>query len=136
MGSAGFVEREQVRLLVWFEDEGAAIAGPATEDLSWVVRALHGMARQWPIQEPQNVPPMPIQEQPDEDWMDCTTKDVAIVVYKDFDVVVERGEVFQGSGLASYYLEVAGRRRHETEWVKQMLKNLALTIERQEGIGD
>lgn len=124
---AGFIDRDQVKLLVWFDNEEAAVAGPAIDNLPWVVRALQSLARQWQPQERQDVPPMPVPETPD--FLDCTTKDLAVVIYKEHQVVVEKDEVFPGSGLASYYIDVAGRRRHDTEWAVARLDDLALSIE-------
>ena len=129
----GFVDREQVRLLVWFENGSAAIAGPAVDNLKWVAKTLYTIARQWTPQAPQDVPPMPVQDYVDDDWLDCTAKDVAVVLYNHHEIVVERDEIFPGSGLATHYLDVAGRRRHETDWVIDALESLAMSIEQRDG---
>ena len=127
----GFVDRSQVKLLIWIDNGNASIAGPAIDNLPWVVRILYSLAAQWQPQEPQNTPPMPAP--PDDDWLDCTDKDVAVVIYHAHDVIVEKDEIFPGSGLSSYYIDVAGRRKHETEWVVSQLEELAAGIEAQEG---
>ena len=127
----GFIDRDQVQLLVWFEGEEAAIAGPAVDHLNWTVRALRALASQWCQQEVQDVPPMP--PVGDEDALDCTEKDLAVVIFRDHTVIAQRGEIFPNSGLASYPLEVAGRRRHDTEWVTRVLEGLADSIEQREG---
>lgn len=128
----GFVDREEVRLLVWFDGEEASIAGPAVDDLPWVAKALYAVANQWHPQEEQDVPPMPPQSDHGS-VLDCTSKDLAVVVFKTHTVVVKHGEIFPNSGLASYDLEVAGRRRHDTEWAVTMLSCLAMSIEQQGG---
>ena len=132
--SSGFIDREEVRLLVWFEHGEASIAGPAIDAPKWVVKALRGVARQWVRQEPQNSPPMPTPGA-DDDWLDCTKKDLAVVVFNNHTVVVKKDEIFPGSGLASYRVEVAGRRRHECDWAMSVLESLADTIE-EEGLED
>lgn len=128
----GFIDRDQVQLLVWFDGEEASIAGPAIDHLGWTVRALRALASQWCQQDVQDSPPMPPPGDGD-DWMDCTAKDLAVVIFKDHTVIAKKGEIFPNSGLATYPLEVAGRRRHETEWVTAVLEGLANSIEQREG---
>lgn len=128
---SGFLDKSAVRLLVWFENDEAALAGPAVDNLKWVVKALYAVANQWEPQDVQSTPPMPRGH--GENALDCTQKDLAIVVLNEHTVVVEKGEVFPNSGLTSYRMEVAGRRMHETEWVIQTLIDLAHSIEHREG---
>lgn len=127
----GFVDRSQVKLLIWMDGGEASLAGPATDNLAWVVQIIYSLAAQWQDQEPQQVASMP--NIYGDDCLDCTRKELAIVVYNAHDVIVERGEIFPGSGLSSYYIDVAGIRKHETEWVIEQLHELATGIEQQEG---
>lgn len=126
----GFIDRDQVHMLVWVDGDEAAVAGPAVGDRGWVVRALRAVSRQWLPQDelrPSYEPPQP------GDYLDCTKKELAVIIYKHHDVVVERGEIFPDSGLASHYLDVSGYRRHETQWAVERLDDLAHWIEHEEG---
>jgi len=127
-GGASFIDREEVKLLVWLDNDDAAIAGPAVRNLKWVAGTIRSLANQWVPHDPQTAEPMPTPGE-DDDWLDCTVKDVAVVIFKEHDVVVDRNEVFPDSGLASHYIQVSGRRRHETEWVVASLRQLADSLE-------
>lgn len=131
-GGAAFIDRDEVKLLVWLDQDDAAIAGPAVRNLKWVAGTIRSLANQWVPHGPQSTLPMPTPVD-GEDWLDCTVKDVAVVIFKEHDVVVERNEVFPDSGLASHYIQVSGRRRHETEWVVASLKQLADSLELEVG---
>jgi hypothetical protein len=126
---SGLVDREQIRLLVWIDGEDAAVAGPVIGDKGWVVRALRAVAREWTVQEKQR----PLTHRPEGDYLDCTAKELAVVIYNSHQVIVERDEIFVGSGLASHYIDIAGYRRHETDWAIDRLDDLAHRIEHEEG---
>lgn len=126
----GFIDREQVHLLVWIDGDEAAVAGPAVGNKDWVVRAIRAVSRQWLPQEelrPRTAPLSP------GDYLDCTQKELAVIIYNHHQVVVERDEIFPGSGLASHFLDVSGYRRHETEWAVARLDDIAHCIEHEEG---
>ena len=125
---SGLVDRDQIRLLVWIDGDDAAVAGPVIGDRGWVVRAIRAVAKEWRVQEKQESRPVPVG-----DYLDCTAKELAVVIYNSHQVVVERGEIFPGSGLASHYIDVAGYRRHETDWAIESLDDLAQRIEQEEG---
>jgi hypothetical protein len=125
----GLVDREQIKLLVWIDGENAAVAGPVINDRAWVVRAIRAITREWPAQQEQQTHPRPQGDY----YLDCTTKELAVVIYNAHDIVAERDEIFPGSGLASHYIDVAGYRRHETGWAIDRLADLANDIEHEEG---
>ena len=127
---AGIVQRDHIRLLVWLDGDEAAVAGPAVDNRPWVVRAIRTVAREWRAQEPQSQGCSPPSSG---EFLDCTKKELAVIIYHHHQMVVERGEIFPGSGLASHYIDVAGYRRHETEWVVARLDDLAHCIEHEEG---
>lgn len=128
---SGLVDRDQVRLLVWIDQDEAAVAGPSVGDRAWVVRAIRALSRQWEPQTEQVR--LPIPPPVGVEYLDCTRKELAVIVYNSHHVVVERDEIFPGSGLASHYIDVAGYRRHETDWAKDRLDDLAYSIEQEEG---
>ena len=125
----GLVDRDQIKLLVWLDGEDATVAGPVVTDTEWVVRAIRAVTREWPVQEQQQPRRYPVGN----DYLDCTAKELAVIIYNHHNVIAERGEVFSGSGLASHYIDVAGYRRHETDWAISSLSDLADDIEQQKG---
>ena len=128
-GQTDFVDCDDVRLLVWLDGPEAAIAGPAVENLPWCVGAIRSLVSQWIPMREQNVPPL---TEVTTDCLDCTAKDVAVVIMNAHDVIVECGEIFPNSGLASHHICIAGTRRHETQWVTQALRSLADAIAEQD----
>lgn len=118
------VDANDVYLCIQFRKTKMGIAGPAIRHPRWVIRALRTLAEWW---HPQGIEPT---VKAPAGVTNLTTADIAIVLFKNCELVVPPGEVF-ADGIASYQIAVVGTQVDDQEQCVMRLLALAEQIQRE-----